>query len=140
MSDKTSDESDTRTSSSWAAAIIDYICMDVWGSVIQHVVTWSHAEWGGFFPSFTTDVWQAVTAKSPSSFESWSNRLLILASRKSPMVRLEKVWANLVKRWLSLVWEASVLASEFSNFSLASIQFLASEFFNFSQARFSISR
>ena len=59
-------------------------------------------------------VWQAVTAKSPSSFESWSNRLLILASRKSSMVRLEKVWANLVKRWLSLVWEASVLASEFS--------------------------
>ena len=59
-------------------------------------------------------VWQAVTAKSPSSFKSWSNRLLILASCKSSMVRLEKVWANLVKRWLSLVWEASVLASKFS--------------------------
>ena len=59
-------------------------------------------------------LWQAVTAKSPSSFESWSNRLLILASYKSSMVRLEKEWANLVKRWLSLVWEASVLASEFS--------------------------
>ena len=43
-------------------------------------------------------VWQAVTAKSPSSFESWSNRLLILASYKSSMVRLEKEWANLVKR------------------------------------------
>ena len=59
-------------------------------------------------------VWQAVTAKSPSSFESWSNRLLILASYKSSMVRLEKEWMNLVRRWLSLVWEASVLASEFS--------------------------
>ena len=59
-------------------------------------------------------VWQAVTAKSSSSFKSWSNRLLTLASCKSSMVRLEKVWANLVKRWLSLVWEASVLASKFS--------------------------
>ena len=85
-------------------------------------------------------VWQAVTAKSPSSFESWSNRLLILASYKSSMVRLEKEWANLVRRWLSIVWEASVLASEFFNFSLASFQFLASEFFNFSLASFSISR
>ena len=64
--------------------------------------------------SFIRHLWQAVTAKSPSSFESWSNRLLILASYKSSMVRLEKEWANLVKRWLSLVWEASVLASEFS--------------------------
>ena len=67
----------------------------------------------GVYPGFGV-VWQAVTAKSPSSFESWSNRLLILASYKSSMVRLEKEWANLVKRWLSLVWEASVLASEFS--------------------------
>ena len=65
--------------------------------------------------AFSGFLWQAVTAKSPSSFESWSNRLLILASYKSSMVRLEKEWANLVKRWLSLVWEASVLASEFSN-------------------------
>ena len=64
--------------------------------------------------SFQYLVWQAVTAKSPSSFKSWSNRLLTLASCKSSMVRLEKVWANLVKRWLSLVWEASVLASKFS--------------------------
>ena len=59
-------------------------------------------------------VWQAVTAKSRSSFKSSSNRLLTLASCKSSMLRLEKVWASLVKRWLSLVWEASVLASEFS--------------------------
>ena len=60
------------------------------------------------------NVWQAVTAKSRSSFKSSSNRLLTLASCKSSMLRLEKVWASLVKRWLSLVWEASVLASEFS--------------------------
>ena len=62
----------------------------------------------------SVEVWQAVTAKSRSSFKSSSNRLLTLASCKSSMLRLEKVWASLVKRWLSLVWEASVLASEFS--------------------------
>ena len=63
---------------------------------------------------FQQSLWQAVTAKSRSSFKSSSNRLLTLASCKSSMLRLEKVWASLVKRWLSLVWEASVLASEFS--------------------------
>ena len=57
-------------------------------------------------------VWQAVAAKSRSSFKSSSNRLLTLASCKSSMLRLEKGWASVVKRWLSLVWEASVLASE----------------------------
>ena len=56
-------------------------------------------------------IWQAVTAKSPSSFKFWSKRPLTLASCKSSMVRLEKVWVNLVKRRLSLVWKTSVLAS-----------------------------
>ena len=31
------------------------ICMDVCGSVMHHAVTWSHAEWRDFSPSFMTD-------------------------------------------------------------------------------------
>ena len=85
----------------------------------EYLVEWkaphvTFARLGLLAVSEEAEIWQAVTAKSPSSFESWSNRLLILASYKSSMVRLEKEWANLVKRWLSLVWEAPVLASEFS--------------------------
>ena len=31
------------------------ICMDTCGSVMHHAVTWSHAEWRDFSPSFMTD-------------------------------------------------------------------------------------
>ena len=31
------------------------ICMDACGSVMHHAVTWSHAEWRDFSPSFMTD-------------------------------------------------------------------------------------
>ena len=46
---------------------------------------------------FGVIVWQAVTAKSLSSFKSWSSQLLALASCKIYMVSFEDVSVNSIQ-------------------------------------------